>query len=368
MPAPAHRSAFAVLLIRAGIVFLAIVTAFATWKNLERFPRTEDAEIRANVVGVAPQVGGSIVRLHVTDNQKVNRGDLLFEIDARPYEAEAARAAARLELVRLEVRALGDEIAAAEASLRERNARSEYATSHFERLKPLLTGNYASADKVQRAQSDAESAVAMVREGEASVARARNNLGESEGRNTRVDEAQAALRDAELKVSYCKVYAPGDGFVTNLQIAPGTFAATGEQIFSIVDSSIWFVLANFRETEMGGIRVGQKVRVYLMSQRGTPVTGIVQGISRAVYPLATASQSAPGGEGVFSRVAPTFDFVQLAQRFPVRIILDSRESAAFRMGGKAAVVVDTRTAPDVERLRVLQAGEKEAFTPPLKND
>ena len=106
MPAPAHRSAFTVLLIRAGLVFLAIVTAFATWKNLERFPRTEDAEIRANVVGVAPQVGGSIVRLHVTDNHKVNRGDLLFEIDARPYEAEAARAAARLELVRLEVRAL----------------------------------------------------------------------------------------------------------------------------------------------------------------------------------------------------------------------------------------------------------------------
>ena len=95
MPAPAHRSAFAVLLIRAGIVFLAIVTAFATWKNLERFPRTEDAEIRANVVGIAPQVGGSIVRLHVTDNQKVNRGDLLFEIDARPYEAEAARAGIR---------------------------------------------------------------------------------------------------------------------------------------------------------------------------------------------------------------------------------------------------------------------------------
>ena len=102
--------------VRLVILVLAVLSLVAVWRNLAAYPRTEDAAVRANVAGVAPQVGGSIVRLHVRDNQKVQRGDLLFELDARPYEAEVASARARLELVKLEVRALGDEIAAAEAT------------------------------------------------------------------------------------------------------------------------------------------------------------------------------------------------------------------------------------------------------------
>lgn len=368
MSADGQRSGPVIFIIRAGIIALAVLTGIGTWKNLADFPRTEDAEVRANVAGVAPQVGGSIVRLHVSDNRRVKRGDLLFEIDSRPYEAEAARARARLDLVRLEVKALDDEIASAGATLRERVARSDYAASHYERLKPLLRGNFASADRVQSAKTEAESAAAQVAEAEAAVASARNKLGEFDGRNTRIEEALAVLHDAELKVSYCRVYAPCEGFVTNLQIAPGTYAAAGEQVFSIVDSSIWFVLANFRETDLSKIRPGQRVKVYLMSDRTKAVPGIVQGISRAVYPLATASRSAPGGEGIFSRVEPTFDFVQLAQRFPVRIVLDAVESAAFRMGGKAAVTVDTGSAPDQDRLRLLEADAKDAFVPPLGNE
>ncbi|MEI6032725.1 MAG: HlyD family secretion protein [Verrucomicrobiae bacterium] len=356
----------AVFLARAAVLLLAVTGAWATWQNLLKFPRTEDAEVRANVAGVAPQVGGSIVRLHVVDNQPVKRGDLLFEIDARPYEAEAARARARLELVRLDVRALEDEIAAAAAALRDRAARAEYAASHYERLKPLLAGNFTSADRVQRAKSEAESAEAMVREAEAAAARARNKLGELDGRNSRIDEAKAALRDAELRASYCKVYAPCNGHVTNLQIAPGTYAGAGAQVFSIVDSSAWFILANFRETDLSRIRAGQRVKVYLMSRRGAPLAGTVQGIARAVYPLATASRAAPAGEGVFSRVEPTFDFVQLAQRFPVRILLEGGEIDSLRMGGKAAVIVDTRSTPGLESLRRMQPGEE--FTPPFQHD
>jgi len=349
-------------ILRFGVLVFAAATAWATWRNLVIFPRTEDAEVRANVAGVAPQVGGSITSLHVVDNQKVRKGDLLLELDPRPYEAEAARARARLDLVRLEVQALDDEISAADAALRDRASRAEYAVSHYERLKPLLAGNFASADRVERARAEADSAAALVREAEAAVARARKNLGEFEGRNTRVDEAAAVLRDAELRVSYCKVFAPCDGYVTNLQIAPGAYAAAGSQVFSIVDGSVWYVLANFRETDLARIRPGHQATVYVMSERGQPVAGIVQGIARAVYPLATGSRAAPGGEGIFARVEPTFDFVQLAQRFPVRIVLEARENDALRMGGKAAVIVDTAGDPEPGRLRQWQPQEE--FTPP----
>lgn len=366
MSAVALSRSLIVWILRAAILVAAVAAILSVARNLRLFPRTEDAEVRANVVGIAPQVGGTIVRLHVVDNQRVKTGDLLFELDARPYEAEMSRAKAQLEFVGLEVRALRDEIAAVEATLRERQARAVYAESHYERLKPLLEGNFASADRVQRAQTEAESSRAVVREAEAAVERARNKLGEFEGKNTRVEQAAAALRDAELKVAYCKIYAPCDGAVTNLQIAPGSYAATGEQIFSVVDESVWFVLANFRETDLRRIRPGQKAIVFLMSQRDKPVTGIVQGIPKAVFPLGTASQATPGGEGVFSRVQPTFDFIQLAQRFPVRILIEGQGD--FRMGGRAAVVVDTRTENGLERLKKSESIEEQGFTPPLRND
>jgi multidrug efflux system membrane fusion protein len=355
-----------VWIIRLVILAAAASALFIVWRNLQSFPRTEDAEVRANVVGVAPQVGGSITHIHVTDNQPVKRGDLLFELDARPYEAGAAQAKAHLDLIGLDVKALRDEIAAAEAILSERRAKADYADSYHQRLQPLLAGNFTSPDRVQRAQTDAESARALVREAEAAVERARNKLGELGGRNTRVEQAAASLRDFELKVSYCKIYAPCDGHVTNLQIAPGTYASAGEQIFSIVDSSIWFVLANFRETDLRRIRPGQSASVYLMAQRGKAITGIVQGIPKAVYPLGTASKSMTGGEGVFSLVEPTFDFVQLAQRFPVRIIL--RGEGDFRMGGRAAVIVDTRSNADAGLLQELQSVEQRGFIPPAQND
>jgi multidrug efflux system membrane fusion protein len=362
---PKKNSVF-VWVLRVAIVAAAALVLFAVWQNLQTFPRTEDAEVRANVVGIAPQVAGSITRIHVTDNQAVKRGDLLFELDARPYEASLAQAKAHLELIGLDVKAFRDEISAAEATLRERRAKADYAHSHSQRLQPLLAGNFTSPDRVQRAQTDAESASALVREAEAAVERARNKLGEFDGRNTRVEQATAVLRDFELKVSYCKIYAPCDGHVTNLQIAPGTYASAGEQIFSLVDSSVWFVLANFRETDLRRIQPGQSARVYLMAQRGKVVSGIVQGIPKAVYPLGTASKATPGGEGVFSQVQPTFDFVQLAQRFPVRILLEGEGD--FRMGGRAAVIVDTRSASDAGRLEKLQSVEQRGFIPPAPND
>lgn len=357
---------FTTTLLRLAIIAAAALAAFGVRRNLQHFPRTEDAQVRANTVGVASQVGGTITTLHVIDNQEVKRGDLLFELDARPYEAEVARAKARLDLVRLEVKALEDEIDAADAALRDRAARAAYAASHYERLKPLLEGKFTSADRVQRAQAESESAGALVSESQAAVTRARNNLGELDGRNTRIEEVQAALRDAELRASYCKVYAPCDGYVTNLQISPGAYAATGEEIFSIVDSSVWFTLANFRETDLRRIRPGQTARIFLMSHRSEPLTGIVQGISRAVYPLAGPSRAEAAGQGVLSRVDPTFDFIQLAQRFPVRIVLEGRARADWRMGGKAAVIVDTESQPDRELLLRLQSPEARSFAPPVR--
>jgi multidrug efflux system membrane fusion protein len=355
------------LLISIGSFLAAAVLAMKVDANIRTNPRTEDAQVRANVIGVAPQVGGTITAIHVKDNQLVRRGDLLFELDSRPYAAEAEKAKAQLALTELEIQAYKDQIAAAEAQLKQSEAKAAYAVDYAKRVQALVGNLYVTVDKNQLAQTEAITATDKVAQDKAALERARNLLGEQGDVNVRRVAAQAALRDSELKLSYCKVYATCDGYVTNLQITPGAYAAVGEQIFSLVDRKIWYVLANFRETDLKRMRPGMSADVYLMAESGKKLKGIVQGVPKAVVALNSPSNNAPGGEGLLSRVSPTIDFILLAQRYPVRIILDEQEGHSFRMGGTASVIV--HTGSDIEEgmqvIQRLQKVEDAEFVSPL---
>ena len=354
-------------ILSVAIILAAALLAWAVRLDLRNNPRTEDAQVRANVIGVAPQVGGAIQAIHVVDNQTVRRGDLLMELDARPYAAEVERARARLQLTELEIRADEEQIAAAEATLKEREARALYARSYFERVSRLLAKRFVTPDKLELAQADADALEAQVKVARAELGRAQNLLGEVNGQNARREADAAALRDAELKLSYCRIYAPCDGYVTNLQITPGAYAGAGTQIFSLVDRKIWFVLANFRETDLKRIRPGTPAEIYLMADSRRKMKGIVQGVPKAVYLLDAPSALSPGGEGVLSRVEPTLDFILLAQRYPVRIVIDEPETVSFRMGGTASVIVHTGrgTREGEARLRELQRSSVLPFNSPV---
>jgi multidrug efflux system membrane fusion protein len=357
------------LLISIASFLAAAVLAMKVDANIRTNPRTEDAQVRANVIGVAPQVGGTITAIHVKDNQLVHKGDLLFELDSRPYAAEAEKAKAQLALTELEIQAYKDQIAAAEAQLKQSEAKAAYAVDYAKRVQALVGNLYVTVDKNQLAQTEAITATDKVAQDKAALERARNLLGEQGDVNVRRVASQAALRDSELKLFYCKVYATCDGYVTNLQITPGAYAAVGEQIFSLVDRKIWYVLANFRETDLKRMRPGMSADVYLMAESGKKLKGIVQGVPKAVVALNTPSNNAPGGEGLLSRVSPTIDFILLAQRYPVRIILDEQEGHSFRMGGTASVIV--HTGSDIEEgmqvIQRLQKVEDAEFVSPLGN-
>ena len=355
------------LLISFASFMAAAVLAMAVAENIRTNPRTEDAQVRANVIGVAPQVGGTITAIYVKDNQLVHKGDLLFEIDSRPYAAEAEKAKAQLALTELEIQAYKDQIAASEAQLKQSEAKAAYAVDYAKRVQALVGNLYVTVDKNQLAQTEAMTATDKVAQDKAALERARNLLGNQGDVNVRRVAAQAALRDSELRLSYCKVYATCDGYVTNLQITPGAYAAVGEQIFSLVDRKIWYVLANFRETDLKRMRPGMSADVYLLAESGKKLRGIVQGVPKAVVALNSPSNNAPGGEGLLSRVSPTIDFILLAQRYPVRIILDEKEEHSFRMGGTASVIV--HTGSDIEEgmkvIQRLQKVEDAEFVSPL---
>jgi multidrug efflux system membrane fusion protein len=355
------------IVISVMIVVAALCAAIMVFENIRINPRTEDAQVRANVIGVAPQVGGSIVAIYVKDNEVVHKGQLLFELDSRPYAAEVEKAKAQLALTELEIQAYKDQIIAAEAQLRQSEAKATYAVDYAKRVQALVGNLYVTIDKNQLAQTEAITATDKVAQDKAALERARNLLGEQGDVNVRRIASQAALRDAELKLSYCKVYASCDGYITNLQITPGAYAAVGEQIFSLVDRRIWYVLANFRETDLHRMRPGMLVDVYLMAETQKKLRGYVQGIPKAVEALYTPSNNAPGGEGLLSRVSPTLDFILLAQRYPVRIVIDQTEEHSFRMGGTAAVIV--RTQSDIAEgeaiLKRLQKVDDIKFDAPL---
>jgi multidrug resistance efflux pump len=356
----------------------ALLSMVIVWNQIQRYPRTDDAYLRANTIGMAPRVFGQIAELPIRDNQFVKTGDLLYRIDPRPYEVALARAEANLAVVDFEVRALSDAVQVADARIATSKAdvdkaqadivrrkadvaaakaRADYAADYLGRIKPLLEQQFMTADRVALAESDLQAAKAGVAAADAAVAnadaalvaaqsavvsaeaeakRARNALAQVGDVNVRVAAAKVEIADARLNLGYCEVRAPIDGWVTNLNTNVGAFVKTGDNLFSIVQNTEWWVIANFLETEVEQIRVGQEVAVYIYAYPGHRFKGTVQGIGWALYqPNGATQQTLPD-------VKPTLNWIRLAQRFPVRITLEPFDSKyPYRMGATVTAIVKT---------------------------
>jgi membrane fusion protein, multidrug efflux system len=319
----------------AAVVYLVtIALAVYVTRIYFLFPQTDDAYVRANTVGIAPHVSGPIVELPIRDNQHVKRGDLLFVVDPRPYQADLDEAEANLDLTNLQISAFDNSIAAAKAQEAELDADRAYDQQYLERLVPLLPDNFVTANDVSNARSKLAAAKAAVQRARSDVARATNEQGKYGDINARRKAAQAAAYRAKLNVEYCRVYAPFDGYVTNLNIAVGQYANEGKQVVSLVDDRNWYVLANFRETFLARIHPGMTARVFLLGYPRMRFRGRVEGVGWALF-----QDNGATVEGL-PRTEPTLNWVRLAQRFPVRITLEGKDARyPFRMGETAVVTV-----------------------------
>jgi multidrug efflux system membrane fusion protein len=332
-----------------GISFIVggVVVTLLLMRELEVRPRTDDAFVRANIIGIAAHVSGQIVDLRVQDNQAVAAGDLLFIVDPRPYEASLAIAEAQLLLVDSEIVSLEAQIAAAErsvaaaaAAVARAEAEAVYSIQYLERVEPLLANRFVTPDAVEEARTTAAAKQAAVALAEAQYEQAEAdrlvaiaNLAEIGAINARRAAAVAAVANAQLYLDYCFVRSPLDGYVTNLNIARGEYANAGQQVFAIVDRSVWFVMASFLETDLPFVEIGRPVEIYLMARPGERLLGRVQGIGWALFPPDGATAD------MLPKVSPTLDWVRLAQRFPVRIIVESEPARPLRMGETASVIV-----------------------------
>ena len=321
-------------LLGAAIVIATVVMAVVVYRLLYDEPRTDDAFVRANTIGIAPHVAGPIVDLPIVDNQRVSAGDLLFVVDPRPYQAVLDQAKADLALTDLEIRGYKQAVDAAAAALAAREAEAAYADDYLHRVEPLLASQFVTRDQVEDARSKSRAARAAVAGARAELGRQQDLLGQLGDINARRQAAQAAVDDAALNVGYCEVRAPFDGYVTNLNIAVGQYANKGVEVFALVDDREWYVMANFRESFLQHIEPVMPAEVYLVSYPFRRFRGRVQGIGWALYQRNGATV------GVLPQTEPTLNWVRLAQRFPVRIVLEERDADhPFRMGQTAVVTV-----------------------------
>jgi multidrug efflux system membrane fusion protein len=272
------------------IVFGAVFLTLYVWSVLERHPRTDDAAARANVVGIAPRVSGQTIKLNLQDNQAVKKGDVLFEIDPEDYRLILEKAKAELATV-------------------DRQLAQAQDTLH--RMEPLLPRGFETAENVDKART-AVTTLQAQREG-----------------------AIATINLEELHLSYCKVIAPFDGRVINLNISAGAHVTAGVPVFSLLDTTKWYVIANFREAEIRHMAPGTEAIVYLSSAPNQRFRGKVQGIGWAVKPEGELDLP-PSGVPYIKR---ELNWVRVAQRFPVRIEVENPDQDLFRMGASAVAII-----------------------------
>lgn len=345
------------------IVILTLSVGSFVWTLNRVHPRTNDAMVRANTIDIIIQhVSGRIAALAVKDNQYVHRGDLLYAIDARIYEAELMAAEADLRLAEFTVAGQMAMVRGAEAKIYEAEhniqsqkaavaeleAKAAYAGSYLQRLQPLEAEAFVTHNQVRQAQADFTAAQAAVRDARAKVTAlegafeaarqskvsAEAQLAKTGGAYARVQAAEASRNQAALKVEYCTVRAPFDGWVTNLNTQVGQYVAEGQKLFALVDDTQWYVMADYKETYLRHIHLNDPVDVFLAAYPGIHFKGEVQGIGWANYP---DNQSVTDG---LPNVQRTLNWVMLAARFPVRIRLLERDPIhPFRMGMSAFTTI-----------------------------
>jgi membrane fusion protein (multidrug efflux system) len=323
-------------LLKAGIVFslLAIAVAgYYLWsRHSTRYPSTNDAYVHANVVHLASQVSGTVSAVHIRSFEPVKQGDVLIEIDPKSFRAAVRNAQAELDLARQDVATLTQSVAEAKANLQSAQARFADAQAEWLRVTDLVKKGDLPPAKGDAQEAVVKEAKASITAAESQVAKANAALGAPGDDNASVIAAQAKLTLAKIDLAHTKIAAPADGFVGEVSIRPGSLASQGLELMQMIDTSHWWVDANFKETDLVRIRDGQQVDVSIDILPATTFHGHVEGIS-------------PASGAAFSLFPPqnaTGNWVKVTQRFPIRIALDPAPAIdGLRVGASASATVDT---------------------------
>lgn len=347
---PVRRSRRRALFLGAALV-VALGTGWAGFEYMTawRFQvSTDNAYVGADIALIAPKVAGYVASVPVTANAHVQAGDVLVQLDDRDYRVAVDQARARIgtqdaTIARLarQVEAGAASIDQAEAQLASARADEARAAADFERTTKLADNKFASQQSLDSARADRDKTHAATLAAQASLVSARANIDvlkaqKVEAERTRA-ELEAALAKAQLDLDATTLRAPFDGIVGNKAVQVGDYVSAGKRLAALVGDRAAYVDANFKETQIAGLKPGQAVELKLDTDPRHPITGVVESI-------------APAAGQVFSLLPPenaTGNFTKIVQRVPVRISVpdEALASGRLRPGLSVEAVVDTRTTP-----------------------
>src|SRR5216684_839581 len=357
--------------ISIGFALAAVVLGLVVLYRANHHPRTDDAEIFANFIGIAPQVDGPLIHLNVRDNQFVKKGELLYEIDERPYQyaletavSEQAALEGQIGDEQRKIAALMSAVSVSQANIHGseadvtnsaqgvNRARAEwaYANNNLHRLEPLLAKQFVTADQVDRARTSELALAQALLQAESGLQLSQAKLNSALSQHEQARHAvttleplinqrgakAAAVKNARYNLDNCRVYAPFDARVTNLTISEGAYAHVGQQVFTLIDARTWWAVGNFPEGQLRHIAPGMQADVYVMSNPNLRFSGTVDSIGFGVIPDPDIVGTLQPGLPNLQR---TLNWVHLASRYPVRVRVQNPPPDLFRVGESAIVTI-----------------------------
>jgi len=283
-----------------GIINLALIATVAwfAWQAFEDYihnPWTRDGQVRGHVIQVAPRVSGMVTKISVIDNQFVRQGDPLFEIDPEAFEIA---------------------IAQAQANLKRAEISSDASKIEYDRLLEIFNKDAGAVSQKDLNRREANYLQSL----------------------SQIDVTRETLRNAQLNLSYTRVHASVDGYVSNIDFQIGSQAIANTPILALVDSNSFWVFGYFRESEIGKFRIGDPARVTLMAYPDQPLRGTVESLGWGIAPA-----DGNTGYNLLPSIKPVFQWIRLAQRIPVRIKLDEiPPDVELSFGLTASVMIERR--------------------------
>jgi membrane fusion protein, multidrug efflux system len=308
--------------------------AFAYWRYSELYPTTDNAYVGTNIVRVAAEVSGPVIRVHVHTDEKIKAGDPLFDIDPTLYDAGLRNARAQFDAAASAAGTAADALKAAATKLEDKRNALEDALSTYQQAKDAQAQDQPPSDQLTNGENAWQDALKAYHEAEDEFAKAQDKQLTVTTPTVQLRAAAAQLHKATHDRVKTHVSAPGDGWVSNVTLRPGATVPAGTPLFAIIEADQWWVDANFKESDLVRIRVGQKAKVRLDMYPDVTFDGVVESISA-------------GSGATFSVLPPenaTGNWVKVTQRFPVRIRITNPPQEAdkpLRVGASATVTIDT---------------------------
>jgi multidrug efflux system membrane fusion protein len=333
---PTWAKAVSLLIIAAALLF-AIYVANRWWET----PSTDDATIDADVVHVAAAVGGRIISIPISENSRVDKGDLLFQIDPKPFELAVRQAQSDLALAqaglatqrrvlstqRSTATVAGDQVGRAATNL-------NLALRTVDRLRPLAARGYIPKQQLDNAETAARDAATSLQQAREQATAAVRAIDTEAGAEATVRARIAALGIAQRALDDTTVRATHPGRVVGLTVKSGEMIIPSQTLFTLVTNDEWYAVGNFRETQLKAIKVGDCATAYSLINRSNPIKGVVQGIGAGV--LDTERVDLPRSVPYVER---SLNWVRVAQRFPVRVQLQNPPTELMRLGASAVIEV-----------------------------